>query len=75
MTDLDEHNHEFLRTEHNDRWMGFDRDEVRNWLQQSGLRSVDVESIGEECGATSSEGTEAAISIFAASGRKDSLAT
>jgi len=74
VTDLDEHSHEFLRTEHNDRWMGFDRDDVRSWLQQASLRSVDVESIGEECGATSSEGEEAAISIFVALGRKNSLA-
>lgn len=28
ITDLDKHSNEFLRQEHNDRWMGFVRDDI-----------------------------------------------
>jgi len=71
ITDLDEHNFEFLRSEQHDRWMGFKRDDVRRWLEAAGLKQVAVESVGENCCATSSCGTQsAAISIFVASGEK-----
>ena len=70
ITDLDRHDHEFLRTEQHDRWMGFERDDVRGWFEESGFSNVDVSGIDEEC-CTSSEGEEtASISIFVASGKK-----
>jgi hypothetical protein len=52
ITDLDEHNFEFLRTEHQDRWMGFKRDDVRKWFSISGLENISVECVGENCCAT-----------------------
>jgi ubiquinone/menaquinone biosynthesis C-methylase UbiE len=71
ITDLDEHTHEFLRIEHHDRWLGFERDDVRRWFVEAGLNDVAVVSIGQECRATSSCGSvTTAIGIFAASGRK-----
>jgi len=71
ITDLDEHNFDFLRTEHQDRWMGFKRDDVRKWFSISGLENVSVECVGENCCATSSSGCQnAAVSIFIAFGQK-----
>ena len=71
ITDLDEHRFEFLRTEHHDRWMGFKREQVRDWFVQAGRREVSVDCVGESCCATSSCGCEsAAVSIFVASGTK-----
>ena len=70
ITDLDSHEHAFLRTEHHDRWMGFERGEVRNWFRAAGLDDVSVEGIDEECCSTSHEGQHAAISIFVAYGAK-----
>ena len=71
ITDLDEHDFEFLRKEHADVWLGFDRDEVRRLLAEAGLTDITVESVGEECCTCSESGGEqAAISIFIASGRK-----
>jgi ubiquinone/menaquinone biosynthesis C-methylase UbiE len=49
ITDLDEHDHEFLRTEQHDRWLGFRRDEVAGWLAAAGLERVRVEDTGEHC--------------------------
>ncbi|GFP74325.1 class I SAM-dependent methyltransferase [Clostridium fungisolvens] len=71
ITDLDQHNHEFLRTEQHDRWMGFDRKDIENWFVEAGLSNVFVDCVGGNCCATSSCGGESAsISIFVAYGEK-----
>jgi len=71
ITDLDEHNFEFLRTEHHDRWMGFKRDDVRKWLIDAGLSDARIDCVGENCCATSSCGCQnTSISIFIAFGQK-----
>jgi len=64
VTDLDAHDHEFLRTEHHDRWLGFAREDIRRWFQAAGLTDVRVESAGEDCCATSCDGRAAAVTIF-----------
>lgn len=70
ITDLDSHAHEFLRTEHHDRWMGFAREDVERWFRDADLRDVRVSSLNETCCADSKQGESAAISVFAASGTK-----
>ncbi|MFA6372445.1 MAG: methyltransferase domain-containing protein [Methanothrix sp.] len=71
ITDLDKHNFEFLRREHNDLWMGFKREEIRSWLEDAGIRDVALDCVGESCCAESSCRTEhAKINIFVASGKK-----
>ncbi|NOX44125.1 MAG: class I SAM-dependent methyltransferase [Caldiserica bacterium] len=71
VTDLDEHRFEFLRIEHHDRWLGFDREEVARWFREAGLEDVRVGCTGEECCARASVGdAHARVSIFVASGRK-----
>lgn len=72
LTDLDQHDYEFLRTEQHDRWLGFDRDDVTTWFAGAELIDVTVDGIGENCTADSSEGTCAAVSIFVAAGTKRS---
>jgi ubiquinone/menaquinone biosynthesis C-methylase UbiE len=71
ITDLDCHDFEFLRTEHCDRWMGFDRPDVARWFAEAGLVDVNIDCVGENCCAASQSGCgEAAVSIFVASGMK-----
>jgi ubiquinone/menaquinone biosynthesis C-methylase UbiE len=71
ITDLDRHDFDFLRTEHCDRWMGFDRPDVARWCAEAGLVDVRIDYIGENCCAASQGGCgEAAVSIFVASGMK-----
>ena len=71
ITDLDEHDVEFLRSEHHDRWLGFRRSDLESWLRSAGLRQVAIVSTDERCSSTSSEGSAtAAIGIFLASGQK-----
>ncbi|MFX1466290.1 MAG: class I SAM-dependent methyltransferase, partial [Promethearchaeota archaeon] len=45
ITDLDEHNFEFLKTEQYDRWMGFKREDVKRWFIESGLKDVMVDCV------------------------------
>lgn len=71
ITDLDEHNFEFLKTEHHDRWMGFNRKDIESWFLGAGLKNVVVDCVGGNCCATSNCGCEKAdISIFVAYGEK-----
>ena len=71
LTDLDEHPFEFLRLEQYDRWLGFKRQDVQQWLIEAGLKDVAVDCVGEDCCSQSSSSSEhASISIFVASGRK-----
>ncbi len=69
ITDLDEHEFDFLREEHHDRWMGFKRADIVEWFQSAGLREISIDSIGTCCETQSSCGGEfASIGIFIASG-------
>ena len=69
ITDLDEHEFDFLREEHHDRWMGFKRADIEKWFQSAGLTEICIDSIGACCEAQSSCGGEfASIGIFVAPG-------
>jgi ubiquinone/menaquinone biosynthesis C-methylase UbiE len=71
ITDVFEHPFEFLKTEHHDRWLGFRREALEEWLWAAGLCEVSVDDLGEECRVPSAAGGEAALmNIFVASGRK-----
>ena len=72
LTDMDSHDHEWLKTEMADVWLGFDRARIRTWFEQAGLVNVIVDCTGESCRATSeADGkAEASMSIFVATGTK-----
>lgn len=71
ISDLDKHNNEFLVSEQNDRWMGFDREDIRLWFIKSGFKNITVNSLEESCrSASETTGDEAEISIFIAYGVK-----
>ncbi len=71
ITDTDEHPFEFLREAHHDRWRGFKRDEIRQWFLQAGFQNVTIDSVGENCCASSECGSGfSGISIFVALGEK-----
>ena len=70
ITDADTHTHEWLRTEQHDRWLGFARDDMERWFDEAGLEGVRVGDTREICSPTSNCGTQAAITIFIATGRR-----
>ena len=71
ITDADEHEFEFLREEHHDRWLGFKRTDLRTWFEAAGLRDVRVGDAGTCCEVQSTCREDfARIGIFVASGQK-----
>lgn len=71
ITDLDIHTHHFLQTQQHDIWMGFERDQIKEWFLQAGFKEVSLSCVGSNCCADSNDKKEQAkISIFAAYGIK-----
>jgi ubiquinone/menaquinone biosynthesis C-methylase UbiE len=69
LSDLQEHNHESLRTEHADLWMGFEKNYVGAVLRKAGLDDVSVEPLSSCCSETKEDG-QVNIPMFLASGHK-----
>lgn len=72
ITDLDKHEDRFLILEQYDKWLGFDRNDIKKWFEEAGFKDVEIDCLDEDCCTTSNgECTEEAqISIFIASGEK-----
>jgi SAM-dependent methyltransferase len=71
ITDLDEHNFTFLKTEQQDVWMGFDRNKLEEWFEDAGFKNINIACVGCNCCSDTKESNEKAnISIFAAYGIK-----
>ncbi len=69
LSDLQQHNYEFLRTEHADRWLGFNIPRVRIMLDQAGFDDINVRAL-ESCCSTTIEHGQVKIPMFLASGRR-----
>ena len=70
-TDLDEHDNEFLVTEQHDKWMGFKREDIIEWMRGAGFTDVTIDCVGADCCASScSSGDQAKVNIFIAKGKK-----
>lgn len=69
--DLDKHNHDFLRAEQNDVWLGFERNQLKNWLEKSGFQNINIDCADSDCCSASKKYSDSAqISIFIASAIK-----
>ena len=71
ITDLDTHDHEWQREQMADLWLGFDRDDIRNWFGNEGLSEIEVECAEGTCNACGPGGKVGPLSIFVAIGRKN----
>lgn len=72
LTDMDAHTNGWLKTEMSDVWLGFEREQVRDWYEQAGLVNIILDCTGQSCqaGCNNETGESADISIFVASGTK-----
>ncbi len=71
ITDLDKHNFDFLVTEQNDRWMGFERADIIQWFEAAGFKEVLVDCVNANCCADSCDtDAKASVNIFIATGVK-----
>jgi len=71
LTDLDQHDQEWMREEMADFWLGFDRTQIESWLMEAGFEEVAVECAPTSCCTDSPEGEKVSITIFIAQGMKD----
>lgn len=72
ITDMDTHMNEQLKNEMSDLWMGFERNQIRAWLEGAGLVNVIVDSTGQTCQASGQDHKDNRLttSIFVATGTK-----
>ena len=70
ITDLDTHNHEWQREQMADLWLGFDRNDIRRWFAEAGLKEIDVDCAEGTCNACGPDGTVEPLSVFVAIGKK-----
>src|SRR5438876_11433507 len=69
LSDLQQHNSEFLRREHADRRLGFDIPRVRSMLDQASFADIRVDAL-ESCCSTMVEHGQAKIPMCLATGRR-----
>jgi arsenite methyltransferase len=72
ITDLDRHDHAWMREEMADEWLGFDRAQIKAWLREAGLVNLIVDCTSESCCAASLADAAAAaeVSVFLATGSR-----
>lgn len=71
ITDVEEHNGEWARTEMHDEWLGFSHEQIKNWLEEAGFSQVQVSSTELKCKGYSSKGEYTETGIFVAKGIKE----
>lgn len=67
--DMQEHEHEWLRTEKADLWLGFNKARISELLQKAGIAEVNVETMTSCCTTTKND-QQIEIPVFLASGKK-----
>jgi ubiquinone/menaquinone biosynthesis C-methylase UbiE len=73
LTDLDKHDQAWLRQEMADRWLGFEREEIKRWCKVAGLTAVDIDCAEGTCNCTGPAGAAISLSIFVAIGQKPAI--
>src|SRR5712691_8808182 len=69
LSDLQQHNYDFPREEHADRWLGFEIERVRRMLDQAAFEDIRVDTL-ESCCSTTAEHGQVKIPMFLTSRRK-----
>lgn len=70
ITDLDTHDQDWMRAAMADRWLGFDRDDIRRWYIDAGLGDIEIDCAAGTCDCSSPADEAIALGIFVAIGRK-----
>jgi ubiquinone/menaquinone biosynthesis C-methylase UbiE len=70
ITDLDTHDQVWMHEAMADRWLGFDRDNIRKWYAAAGLEEIDIDCAEGTCDCLRPEKDEVSLNVFVAIGRK-----
>lgn len=71
ITDVEEHNGYWAKTEMYDEWLGFSHKQIKEWLTQVGFKDIKVNSTSLRCKGYSSLGEYTETGIFVATGKKE----
>ncbi|WML37076.1 class I SAM-dependent methyltransferase [Clostridium sp. OS1-26] len=71
ITDVEEHNGEWARTEMHDEWLGFSHKQMKSWLEEVGFNQVQVKITELKCKGYSSKGEYTETGIFVVKGIKE----
>lgn len=71
ITDLMQHDFEFLRTEQHDKWLGFKKEQLIEWYEKAGFATIEHRLINEQCCSESNCSAQSAqIDVFLAQALK-----
>jgi ubiquinone/menaquinone biosynthesis C-methylase UbiE len=70
ITDLDTHEEAWMCEAMSDRWLGFDRDDVKIWYEAAGLSQIDIDCAEGTCDCSGPEEKDISLSILVAIGEK-----
>ena len=70
ITDLDSHEQAWMQEDMADRWLGFDRQDIRKWYEAAGLVDNDIDCAEGTCDCSTPDEGAISLSIFVAIGQK-----
>jgi SAM-dependent methyltransferase len=71
ITDMEEHEEEELARNMRDRWLGFDKETIENWMKGAGFINISVKRLESTCCTTTeAEGEKKTFTLFIAAGDK-----
>jgi len=73
ISDVQEHNGEWAKTEMFDEWLGFSNNQMEEWLKSAGFNTVNIENTDLLCKGYSSKGEFTQTGIFIAVANKGGL--
>lgn len=70
LSDVKQHRHRWVKEEKFDLWMGFEAQEIQEWLDEAGFDAVEVNDVGCHCRTSNKAGMTVEIPMFLASAQK-----
>ena len=70
LTDVKRHYHKWVKDEKFDLWMGFEAEEVQDWLDEAGFKGIEVLDLGCNCRTSNKAGMTVEIPMFLATAEK-----
>jgi excisionase family DNA binding protein len=70
ITDVLQHNHQWVKQEKFDLWLGFEKEEIKSWFNQAGFINIEVTDLCCNCRTSNSSGETIEIPMFLAIGTK-----
>ncbi len=70
LTDVNQHNHQWVKQEKFDLWLGFEKHEIKLWYEKAGLIDIEIGDFDCNCRTSNSAGETIEIPMFLAVGTK-----